>query len=118
MIAPETTLTPEGILRAVAVYFQVDLEALRGKSRKRSVAWPRQIAMYLLRQETSLSLPQIGQWMGGRDHTTVMHGCEKVAREVARQPQLQRQLAEIRALAEQYSRETSSLPPTRALSAS
>ncbi len=103
MLPREAPLTPEGILQAVAVYFRVRVEDLCGKSRKRTVAWPRQVAMYLLRQETDLSLPQIGQWIGGRDHTTVLHGCEKVAKELDRNPQLQRQLEEIRSLAERYS---------------
>lgn len=99
MAPPPQALTPEGILNAVAEYFHITVQDLRGKSRRREVAWPRQIAMYLLRQETHLSLPQIGQFMGGRDHTTVLHGCEKVAEALAHDTTLQRQLAEIRALA-------------------
>ena len=49
-----------------------------GRDRSREVTFPRQIAMHLLREETDASLPEIGQVLGGRDHTTIMHGCEKI----------------------------------------
>jgi chromosomal replication initiator protein len=55
-------------------------DALLGQRRTRSVAMPRQVAMYLTRQLTDLSLVEIGRMFGGRDHTTVMYACEKVAR--------------------------------------
>ena len=93
-------LSPEAIVQAVATYFQISREDLLGKTRRRSIAHPRQIAMYLLREETSLSLPQIGELLGGRDHTTIMHGYEKIARQIAQDPTLKRQIEEIRSLAE------------------
>jgi chromosomal replication initiator protein len=70
-------------LATVAERFGVTGEALRGKSREKQVAWARQVAMYLMREETSLSLAQIGANLGGRDHTTVMHGCEAVTKRIA-----------------------------------
>ncbi len=73
---------PEAILQAVARHFGVSLEDLRGHHRDKKVVVPRQIAMYLLREDARLSLPEIGQMLGGRDHSTVMHGCEKVRAEV------------------------------------
>ncbi len=100
MVPVQRSLTPEAIVHAVASYFQIGRDALVGKSRRRTVARPRQIAMYLLREETSLSLPQIGEVLGGRDHTTVMHGYEKIAREIAQNPTLKRQIEEIKAIAE------------------
>jgi chromosomal replication initiator protein len=70
---------PESVLEAATRYFNVSLADLQGKARDKRVVGPRQIAMYLLREETALSLNDIGGLLGGRDHTTVMHGCEKVA---------------------------------------
>ena len=66
--------SPDAILQAVARYYGVSLEDLRGKARDRKVVTPRQVAMYLLREEARLSLPEIGHMLGGRDHSTVLHG--------------------------------------------
>ncbi len=71
------------VLATVSSRFAVTTEALLGKSRERQVAWARQVAMYLLREETDASLFQIGAQLGGRDHTTIMHGCAAVARRIA-----------------------------------
>ena len=71
------------VLTAVSTRFAVPAETLLGKSRERQVAWARQVAMYLMREETSLSLFQIGAQLGGRDHTTIMHGCSAVAKRIA-----------------------------------
>jgi chromosomal replication initiator protein len=72
-------LTPERIVALVAEHFGVKGEALFGARRTRSVALPRQVAMYLLRQLTDLSLVDIGRIFGGRDHSTVIYACEKIA---------------------------------------
>ncbi len=71
-------LTPERILAMISDRFAVKTEALCGKRRTKTVALPRQVAMYLLRQLTDLSLVEIGRLFGGRDHTTVMYACDKV----------------------------------------
>jgi chromosomal replication initiator protein len=76
-------LTPERILAAVAEKFGVKGEALCGSRRTRTVVLPRQVAMFLARQLTDLSLVEIGRLFGGRDHTTVMYSCEKVAALIA-----------------------------------
>jgi chromosomal replication initiator protein len=55
---------------------------MRAKKRSKAIAYPRQIAMYLARQLTDFSLPEIGDQFGGRDHTTVMHACAKVEGEI------------------------------------
>ena len=73
-------MTPDRIVTSVAERFGVRSEALIGQRRTRSVAMPRQVAMYLTRQLTELSLVEIGRLFGGRDHTTVLYACEKVAR--------------------------------------
>ncbi|MBE9209337.1 chromosomal replication initiator protein DnaA [Nostoc sp. LEGE 06077] len=70
--------TPDAILAAVAHNFDVSIEDLKGNSRRREISWARQIAMYLMRQHTDLSLPRIGEEFGGKDHTTVLYSCEKI----------------------------------------
>ena len=76
-------VTLAGIQQRVADYFQIELDELRSVKRQRSILYPRQVAMYLCRRLTEASLPEIGRAFGGRDHTTVMHAVEKVAREIA-----------------------------------
>ena len=78
---PDET-TPDRIVAAVAEGFSVKVEALFGRRRTHSVTAPRQVAMYLMRQLTDLSLVEIGRVFGGRDHTTVIYACEKVASRV------------------------------------
>jgi chromosomal replication initiator protein len=75
-------LEPQKVVDLVAHYFNLSAEKLLGRDRSRDVALPRQIAMYLLREEANVSLPQIGQVLGGRDHTTVMYAIEKISREI------------------------------------
>ena len=77
-------LTPERILATVAERFGVKGEQLCGQRRTRTVALPRQVAMYLTRQLTDMSLVEIGRLYGGRDHTTVMYACEKVGEMITR----------------------------------
>ena len=72
-------VTLEVIQEIVATYFKIRIEDLHSKKRTRSIAFPRQIAMYLCRELTDESLPQIGSDFGGRDHTTVMHACDKIS---------------------------------------
>ncbi|MBU4534106.1 MAG: chromosomal replication initiator protein DnaA [Eubacteriales bacterium] len=70
------------IQEIVGQYFSMRMEDFKAKKRTRAVAYPRQIAMYLTRELTDLSLPQIGEQFGGRDHTTVIHACDKIAQEL------------------------------------
>lgn len=86
----------EEVVRKVAEAFGLTVERMRGRERSREVALPRQIAMYLLREEANVSLPQIGDVLGGRDHTTVMYACDKVADLLERDDRLRRQVVEIR----------------------
>jgi len=74
----------------------VTTEQLTGRGRSRDVALPRQVAMYLLREEANVSLPQIGEALGGRDHTTVMYACEKVADLIESDDRLRRQVLKLR----------------------
>ena len=81
--AGDTEITSGQVLATTASYFDVTLEDLRSKSRTRTLTNARQIAMYLLRELTDMSLPRIGQELGGRDHTTVMHAVRKVGAQMA-----------------------------------
>lgn len=67
------------ILEVVSEYFNIDLSDLQSNSRRREISQARQVAMYLARQHTQLSLPKIGEALGGKDHTTVIYSCDKVA---------------------------------------
>lgn len=71
-------LTPKQITAAVADFFEIKMDDLLGSSRKKELVVPRQIAMFLMREEASCSYPSIGQELGGRDHTTAMHAYEKI----------------------------------------
>ncbi|AFZ28619.1 chromosomal replication initiator protein DnaA [Gloeocapsa sp. PCC 7428] len=70
---------PDAVLMVVADEFDVSVEDLKGNSRRREISWARQIGMYLMRQHTDLSLPRIGEEFGGKDHTTVIYSCDKIA---------------------------------------
>lgn len=96
-LANESTklITPETIQQKIAARFKIKPEELKAKSRARTVAYPRQIAMYLTRELTDLSLPKIGEFYGGRDHTTVLHACDKIASEKKDHPELEQQLQEL-----------------------
>jgi len=70
------------IKEKVSSIFNIKMEDFNSKKRTRSIAYPRQIAMYLSRELTDLSLPKIGEEFGGRDHTTVIHAYDKVSKEI------------------------------------
>lgn len=86
----------EDVLKVVSDVFGVEVDRILGRDRSREVALPRQIAMYLLREEANISLPQIGEALGGRDHTTVMYACDKVADLLERDDRLRRQILDVR----------------------
>ena len=91
-------LTPQSIIACVAKYAGISMDDMTGKSRDKSVVVPRQIAMYLVREETSASLEHIGQLLGGRDHTTVMHGWDKISAAVQEDHQLRNDVLAIRSM--------------------
>jgi len=75
-------VTVQNVQSVVATHFGLKIEDFRSKRRHREVTFPRQIAMYLCRELTDLSLPRIGEAFGGRDHTTVIYACEKINNDV------------------------------------
>ncbi len=91
-----TDLKPDDVLAAVSDAFGISRERILGRERTREVALPRQVAMYLLREEGGVSLPQIGDYIGGRDHTTVIYACDKVSDLIETDDRFRRQVLQIR----------------------
>ena len=94
--SPYRKTSPQSILKAVADFYSISGSDLIKRSRKKEVVRPRQIAMFLLREETKLSFPEIGQKLGGRDHSTVIHACEKIRSESSVDEPLKQELVLIR----------------------
>lgn len=74
--------SPAAVIRAIADTFGISIEDLKSNSRRREISQARQMGMYLMRQHTDLSLPKIGEEFGGKDHTTVMYSCDKIAQAI------------------------------------
>jgi len=91
-------VTVDQVVDAVCRYYKVSEDAMSSSSRSRTIAYPRQVAMYLARTETDASLPQIGARLGNRDHTTILYGYEKIAKEVERDDSIRRDTLEIKAV--------------------
>src|SRR3990170_2827847 len=89
-------LTPDRIISAVADHFGIDEDRLLSRDRSRQVALPRPVAMFLIREETDASPPPIGDVLGGRDHTPVMYGCDKIAARLETDDALRRQVIAVR----------------------
>ncbi len=89
--------TLDEVLEAVLTYYKVERQAMVGASRERSIVLPRHVAMYLMREDAQCSMPRIGDYLGKRDHSTVMHGCERISDELKNEnPQLRRDINAIR----------------------
>ncbi len=87
--------SPEAVITAVADAFNVPIEDLKGNSRRREISVARQIGMYLMRHHTELSLPKIGEEFGGKDHTTVMYSCDKIAQLKTNDPSMAQTLKQL-----------------------
>jgi chromosomal replication initiator protein len=85
----------EDVLKAVSTYYDVSIEELKGPRRSRSITVPRQMSMYLSRLLTEASLPKIGEMLGGRDHSTVMHGCAKIQSLIQSAPPVKAAVADL-----------------------
>jgi chromosomal replication initiator protein len=96
-LAPtQSKLTLDEILEVAAIYFGIRTADLTGRNRSARIALQRQIVMYVMREETGASLPQIGAALGSRDHTTVMHGVERVGQQIESDAGLRREVTELR----------------------
>ena len=91
----DNVVSPVEIMNTTADYFRLSVDELTGTSRAQAIATARQISMYLCREMTNLSLPKIGQLFGGRDHTTVMHACKKIAELMKERRSIYNQVTEL-----------------------
>ncbi|MGK7891560.1 MAG: chromosomal replication initiator protein DnaA [Leptolyngbyaceae cyanobacterium] len=90
-----TEVTPDAVLTAVAEILNVSLDDIKGNSRRREISSARQLGMYLMRKHTDLSLPKIGEFFGGKDHTTVIYSCDKIAKQIEKNPELSRTIEQV-----------------------
>jgi chromosomal replication initiator protein len=102
VVESRRTMTLETIGNAVAEFYHVEAEELMKKTRKKEVVKPRQIAMYLIREELQTPFSTIGRHFGGRDHTTTMHACDKITKEQEKDMQLKEEVQAIREQLRQY----------------
>jgi chromosomal replication initiator protein len=93
---PTKRVAPQEVLEAVALYFQIKSTAMKGPKRDRPIARPRQVVMYLCKTELGLTLDDIGGLLGGRDHTTIMHGVETITRELSTNERLREDVVGIK----------------------
>lgn len=95
---PHKTVSVKEVVKAVAAFYNIEEDSIYDKTRKQEVVKPRQMTMYILREDFNVSFPSIGQKLGGRDHTTVIHSCEKIKNELKNNQELGSELNQIRAL--------------------
>ena len=95
---PKKAVSVKEVTKAVASFFNIEENDIYEKTRRKEVVKPRQLVMYILRQDFSVSYPLIGQKLGGRDHTTVIHSCEKIKGELKLNTALEQEINQIRAM--------------------
>ncbi len=87
--------SPKSVIKAVSDAFKISIDDLKSNSRRREISLARQVGMYLMRQHTDLSLPKVGEQFGGKDHTTVMYSCDKIAQLIKRDLNLAQTVREV-----------------------
>lgn len=92
------TLSTKEVIKIIADFYNIEETSIYEKTRKKEVIRPRQMTMYVLREDFKISYPSIGERLGGRDHTTVIHSCEKIKGDLKLDPTLGQELNQIRAL--------------------
>ncbi len=97
-IKPKRNISLEDIVKVVAHFYNLEEASMYEKNRRKEIVEARQVAMYILREDYSISFPHIGKKLGGRDHTTVMHSYEKITRELTESPNLIHDIEQIRAM--------------------
>lgn len=97
-IKPKKNVSIEDIIKTIAHFYNLDEALIYEKTRRKEIVRARQVAMYLLREDFNISFPLIGRKMGGRDHTTVIHSCDKVKQDVETDTELNQEIEQIRAM--------------------
>lgn len=97
-IKPKKTVAVKDVVRIVSDFYNIKEESIYEKTRHKEVILPRQVIMYLLREDFGISYPSIGQKLGGRDHTTVIHSCEKIKTDLKENSGLSEEISQIRNL--------------------
>ncbi len=97
-VKPKRLVSVKDVVKIVAGFYNLDEESIYKKSRKKEVVKPRQVIMYLLREDYSLPYPAIGDKLGGRDHTTVIHSYEKVCEDLKTNHQLEQEITQLRGM--------------------
>jgi len=95
---PKKMVSIKDLIKIVADFYNIDPESICDKTRRKEVVRPRQVTMYILREDFATSYPTIGDKMGGRDHTTVIHSCEKIKRDIKTDPLLIQQINQLRSM--------------------
>ncbi|HHU37206.1 MAG TPA: chromosomal replication initiator protein DnaA [Treponema sp.] len=98
----QNNVTVDIIQKVVAEYFSLSYSDLRGKKRTKAISFPRQIAMYIAREITEYSTTELGIEFGGRDHSTVMHGCQKIEERLKAEPSLETTIQKLNQLIKDY----------------
>lgn len=91
-------LSPKEVVKIIADFYNIEEDSIYEKTRKKEVIKPRQMTMYVLREDFNISYPSIGEKLGGRDHTTVIHSCEKIKNDLKMDPTLVQELSQIRSM--------------------
>ena len=89
-------ISPERIMKMTAEFYSIEFDDLTKKGRKKEIAHPRQVGMYLMREELQTSFAAIGKYFGGRDHTTVLHACEKIKKDLDENLRLKEEITSLR----------------------
>lgn len=97
-IKPKKSLSVKELIRIISNFYNIDEESILQKTRRKEVVRPRQVIMYILREDFGVSYPSIGEKLGGRDHTTVIHSCEKVKNDLKLDSLLSQELTQIRSM--------------------
>lgn len=95
---PKKSVAMDDVIQIVADFYNIEKESIHQKTRKKEVVKPRQVIMHLLRNDFNISFPAIGKKLGGRDHTTVIHSCEKIKKELKNDLALNQQIEQIRSM--------------------
>src|SRR3989344_3173565 len=95
---PKKALSPKEVIKIVSNFYNIEEDAIYKKTRKKEIIKPRQIIMYLLREDFNISFPSIGEKMGGRDHTTVIHSCDKIKNKMKIDSVLTEEIGQLRSM--------------------